>query len=128
MILEERHLPFKEIGNLFKIVAEELNANVNTQILINEDILKELSANNSNYNVYFHNYYDNYFVNQWYTLHKSHEFSPELSTLGTQSFGANYSHVTRFSFHGYNFSDRYKSGEFIFYEHKIQRILVIEVS
>ena len=41
MILEERYLPLKEADNLFKLVAEELSANIHTQIIICNDILNE---------------------------------------------------------------------------------------
>ena len=57
MILEKRYLPFEKVGNVFKLVAEELDANVNTQIIIHNDILREIAINNCKYNVYFHNYF-----------------------------------------------------------------------
>lgn len=128
MILERRYLPFKEIGNIFKIVAEELDLNINTQILIQEDILNELFINNCNYNVYFHNYPDNSFVSQWYTLHESNAFSPVLSNLGVRSFCHNYSQVTRFYFRDYYFLGKAGPKEFISYKNELHRILVIEVS
>lgn len=129
MILEERHLPFEEIGDLFEIVAEELSSNINTQIIISEDILKELRTNNCNYNVYFHNYLDDHFVSEWFTLHDKNASSPLLSKLGIRPFGNNFSQVSRFKYRGYKFSNKpYNSEEFYFFEHEFQRILVIKVS
>ncbi len=129
MILKKRYLPFQQTGNIFKIVADELSANVHTQIIICDDILKELEMNNCDYNVYFQNYVDDHDISEWYTLHEGHAFSPVISKLGVRSFGNNYSQVTRFYFRGYDFSGKsYVSEEFLFYEHEIQRILVIEVS
>ena len=129
MILEKRYLPFEKVGNVFKLVAEELDANVNTQIIIHNDILREIATNNCKYNVYFHNYFDNHYVSDWYTLHERHAFSPEISRLGVRLFCHNYTQVIRFCFRGYNFSaESYNPREFIFYEHEIQRILFIEVS
>ena len=129
MILEERYLPLKEAGNIFKLVAEELSANVHTQIIICNDILNELKLNNCDYNVYLHNYLDKHNVSEWYTLHEDHAFSPEISRLGIKSFCHNYSHLTRFYFRGYNFSDKSRiCREFISYEYEIQRILTIGVS
>ena len=51
MILEERTLSLNDAGNVFQIIAEELSANVNTQIIIHEDILKELKRNNCYYQI-----------------------------------------------------------------------------
>ena len=56
MILEERYIQSNDVGNIFKLVAEELKTNVNTQVIIFNDILKKLEKNNCDYNVYFHNY------------------------------------------------------------------------
>ncbi len=131
MILEERSLPLSDVGNVFKIIAEELSANVNTQIIINDDILKEIKRNNCDYHVYFHNYLDDFEVSEWYTLHEKHAFSPEISKLGIKLFGHNYSQLTRFSFRGYNFSKSpcKSDTEFTYFGgHDIQRILVIEIS
>lgn len=131
MILEERTLSLNDAGNVFQIIAEELSANVNTQIIIHEDILKELKRNNCDYNVYFHNYPDDSSVSEWYTLHETYAFSPEISRLGTKLFGHNYSQLTRFRFRGYDFSNKpCKSDiEFTYFgKHDIQRILVIEVA
>ena len=131
MILEERTLPLNDAGNVFQIIAEELSANVNTQIIIHEDILKELKRNNCDYHVYFHNYLDDFSVSEWYTLHETHAFSPEISRLGIKLFGHNYSQLTRFCFRGYDFSNSpYEfDTEFTYFgEHDIQRILVIEVA
>ncbi len=131
MILEERSLPLSDVGDVFKIIAEELSANVNTQIIINDDILKEIKHNNCDYHVYFHNYLDDFEVSEWYTLHEEHAFSPMISKLGIKLFGHNYSQLTRFSFRGYNFSKSTCESytEFTYFGgHDIQRILVIEIS
>ena len=128
MILEERYLPLKEAGNIFKLVAEELSANVHTQIIICNDILNELKLNNCDYNVYFHNYLDDYLVSEWYTLHEDHAFTPEISRLGIESFCHNYSHLTRFYFRGYDFPSDDFFDEFYSDVYQIQRILTIEVS
>ena len=128
MILEERYIQLNDVGNIFKIVAEELKANANTQVIICNDILKKLETNNCDYNVYFHNYADNYNVSEWYTLHEGHAFSPVISKLGIRSFGNHYSQVTRFIFRGYVFSESSYDSEFLFCEHDIQRILIIKVS
>lgn len=98
MILEERTLSLKEVGNIFKMVAEALNENIHTQVIISTDILNELRHNDCEYNVYFHNYLDMDNVSEWYTLHESHAFSPIISQLGTKMFGHKYSQVTRFIF------------------------------
>ena len=131
MILEERYLPLKEAGNLFQIIAEELSANVNTQNIIHEDILEELKWNNCDYNVYFHNYPDDSSTSQWYTLHETDYFSPEISILGIRLFGPNYLQLTRFWFYGYDFSNiPCKSDTEFIYSGRddIQRILVIKVA
>ena len=131
MILEERALPLNDAGNVFKIIAEELSANINTQVIINENILEELKRNNCDYHVYFHKYLDDFEVTEWYTLHETHASSPEISKLGVKLFGHNYLQLTRFSFRGYNFSNNPSKfdTEFTYYKgHDVQRILVIEVA
>ena len=129
MILEERSLPLSDVGNIFKIVAEELSSNIHTQIIISNDILKELDYNNCAYNVYFHNYLDDSEVSKWYTLHEEHGLSPVISKLGIKMFGYNYSQLTRFAFRDYSFSaDSHRDGEFWYYDYEIQRILLIQLS
>lgn len=128
MILEERTLLLSDVGNVFKIIAEELSSNINTQVIINENILEELKHNNCDYHVYFHDYLDDFEVSEWYTLHEAHAFSPEISRLGIKLFGHNYSQLTRFSFRGYNFSNSPRKEFTYFAEHDVQRILVIEVA
>ena len=130
MILEERYLPLKEAGNIFKLVAEELSANVHTQIIICNDILNEFKINDYDNVCFVHNYPTDHWVSQWYTLHEGYASSPAISILGKRSFCHNYSHLTKFYFRGYNFSCRTSriDGEFVCYEYEIQRILTIEVS
>ena len=131
MILEKRTLPLNEAGNVFQIIAEELSANVNTQILIHRDILNELKYNNCDYNVYFHNYPEDSAGSEWYTLHETDYFSPMISILGRRVFGPKYSQLTSFWFRAYDFSNNPCSSdtEFTYFgEYDIQRILVIEVA
>lgn len=131
MILEERTLPLSDVGNVFKIIAEELSANINTQVIINEDILEELKHNNCDNHVYCHYYVDDYEESEWYTLNETHAFSPEISKLRIKLFGQNYSQLTSFSFRGYDFSNSpgTPDTEFTYFRgDDVQRILVIEVA
>lgn len=122
-------LSLNDAGNIFKIIAEELSENVNTQVIIDVNILKKFERNGSEYNVYMHNWLDDFEVSEWYTLHEKYAYSPIISNLGTKLFGHNYEQLTRFCFRDYNFSNEtHRNGEYIYFEHEIQRILVIEVA
>ncbi len=58
MVYEEQTLSLNESGNIFKMIAEILNENIHTQVIISYDIFKELHRNDCKYHVYFHNYMD----------------------------------------------------------------------
>ena len=126
MILQERYLAPSDARNIFRMIAEELDENVNTQVIICNDILKALISNKYP-NVSFHNDISIYEVNEWYTLHKSNVFSLEIARLEIRKFGKNYSQLIKFNFDGYSFSDElYNLREYDFWHHDIQRFLIIE--
>lgn len=114
MILEERTI-IVDPGDIFKIIAQELDKNLYTQVLINQSILKELIENNSNYHVYFHSLTDRLDINEWFTLHEEHIHTPIISRLAIEYFGNSYYKLSRFSFRGFNFPLNFtKNGELIF--------------
>ena len=127
MILQERYLLPKYSNDIFKLIAEELSENINTQIIICNDILKKLRSNHY-YNVSFHNNISISGIDEWYILHKSNAFSLEISRLEVRPFGNNYSQVTKFHFDGYSFSNKnYNLREYNFWQNEIERFLVIKL-
>ena len=128
MILQEIYLSPNDAKNIFRLVADKLSKNLNTQIIICNDILNILRTGNY-YNINFHNEISPSGVSEWYTLHKSNAFSLEIARLEIRPFAKNYSQVIKFNFDGYSFSDDpYNLREFDFWQHEIKEFLVIELS
>ena len=126
MILEKRDLLLKDSDNIFKLIADELSKNENTQIIICNHILRELRTK-SHYNVSFLNSIIVSIAREYYTLHGSDDFSSEISKLEVQPFGSNYSQVIRFYFKGYSFANNiFDRRDYDFWQYEIERILVIE--
>ena len=107
MKMKERKLESKNATNIFKIVAKELEKNVNTQIIIHESILTKLQQKSKKHKVSISDCLDtaNYKVEKWYTLHNFYQVTV----------------YRRFSF-GFSYLE-----EYVYDEYKAKKFLAIHI-
>lgn len=115
------------LDTIFEFIAKELEKNLNTQIIISNNLLEMIQKRHTSLHIYFHTYMDNYEVDKWYTFHKADKTSKTISKLGVRKYDQDNQQVTRFTYEGYNFSPNkpYRKGEYIYYEHKVEKVLQI---
>ncbi len=127
MKMKERKLESKNATNIFKIVAKELEKNVNMQIIIHESILTKLQQKSKKHKVSISDCLDtaNYKVEKWYTLHKGKSSeTEEISQLGVRKISKDFYQVT--VFRGFSFGFSYLE-EYVYDEYKAKKFLVIHI-
>lgn len=123
MKMKKRKLKLKKAGKIFKIVAEELNKNINTQVIIHESIMLELPRNEK-HKIRLEIAKDGK-VEKWYILHKGKSFdTEEICQLGVRKLSNNFYQVVKLR--GLKFGFSYLE-EYVCDEHKAKKILVLSL-